>query len=233
MRTDLPGTSRLLLEGGAEFGGAMAEADLRALERAGGFDAPIAVLPTAAAPHNNHKRPGANAVRWFHSLGATRVESLAVVDRVSANDASQAPRVRQARLIYMPGGFPGYLAETLKGSFLWQAAAQARAGGAVLGGSSAGAMTLCSRLYDPQAGAVVAGLNLLPGCCILPITTHLAAAGRRRSARPCPVQRKSAWTSAPASSRTRGISGPSSAGARSRSIETAFRGRLIEARPSH
>ena len=42
----------LLLEGGAEFGGRMREPDLKAIELAGGFDAPIRIIPTAAAPDN-------------------------------------------------------------------------------------------------------------------------------------------------------------------------------------
>jgi cyanophycinase len=165
---DMPGTRRLLLEGGAEFGGAIAEADLQALAMAGGFDAPIAVLPTAAAPDNNHKRAGANALRWFHGLGARRVELVPVIDKTSADDPALAQRLRQARLIYLLGGFPGYLARTLKDSLVWRAALQAHEGGAVLGGSSAGAMVLCGSFYDPEARTVLAGLDLLPGCCILP-----------------------------------------------------------------
>ena len=63
----------LLLEGGAEFGGRMSEPDLRAIELAGGFDAPICIIPTAAAPDHNHKRAGNNGIRWFKSLGAKKV----------------------------------------------------------------------------------------------------------------------------------------------------------------
>ncbi len=40
----------LLLEGGAEFCGRMRDPDLRAIELAGGFDAPLRIIPTAAAP---------------------------------------------------------------------------------------------------------------------------------------------------------------------------------------
>src|SRR5258705_2374972 len=54
----------LLLEGGAEFGGGMSEPDLQAIELAGGFDAAICILPTAAAPDHNHKHAGNNGIRW-------------------------------------------------------------------------------------------------------------------------------------------------------------------------
>ena len=48
----------LLLEGGAEFGGQMAVPDLRAIELAGGPATLITIIPTAAAPDNNHQRAG-------------------------------------------------------------------------------------------------------------------------------------------------------------------------------
>ena len=158
----------LLLEGGAEFGGRMSEPDLQAIRLAGGLDAPIAILPTAAAPDHNHERAGRHALRWFSSLGASALDLVPVIDARSAGDAALADRVRSARLIYMLGGFPGYLAKTLSGSRLWQAALEAYADGAVLGGSSAGAMVLCQHLYDPDLGRAVAGLNLLPDSCVLP-----------------------------------------------------------------
>jgi cyanophycinase len=60
----------LVLEGGAEFGGRMRDPDLRAIELAGGFDAPLRILPTAAAPDHNHVNAGNNGVRWFQGLGA-------------------------------------------------------------------------------------------------------------------------------------------------------------------
>ncbi|MBI2331718.1 MAG: hypothetical protein HYU84_06090, partial [Chloroflexi bacterium] len=99
----------LLLEGGAEFGGRMSEPDLRAIELAGGVDAPIAILPTAAAPDHNHKRAGNNGVRWFQSLGAQNVFAVDVIDSKSANDALLADQIRNSKLIFLLGGFPSHL----------------------------------------------------------------------------------------------------------------------------
>jgi cyanophycinase len=158
----------LLLEGGAEFGGQMAEPDRRAIELAGGSDALISIIPTAAAPDNNHQRAGNNGVRWFHSLGATHVESLPLIDKVSANDRQIAAKVEQSRLIYMLGGFTGYLGETLKDSASWQAMLAAYESGAVIAGSSAGAMVMCQYYFDPGKGQVVSGLELVPNTCVLP-----------------------------------------------------------------
>src|SRR5258708_6716308 len=120
----------LVLEGGAEFGGRMAEPDRRALELAGGLAVPVRILPTAAAPDQNDLRAGANGVRWFRSLGASDVAAVPVLDAASANDPALAGGLREVRLIYLLGGFPGYLAPTLAGSLCWQAMLEAFAGGA-------------------------------------------------------------------------------------------------------
>src|SRR5688572_26080438 len=95
----------LLLEGGAEFGGRMRDPDLKAIELASGFDAPVRIIPTAAVPDHNDQRAGNNGIRWFQSLGATDVGSLPLLDKVSANDESIAKSLREAKLIYLLGGF--------------------------------------------------------------------------------------------------------------------------------
>jgi cyanophycinase len=158
----------LLLAGGAEFGGQMRSPDLRALELAGGFDAPLRILPTAAAPDQNHLRAGKNGIRWFRQLGARDVLSLPVIDRSSANDENMAKSLREAKLIYLLGGFPHYLAQTLKGSLTWQAVLEAYDRGAVVAGSSAGAMVMCEFYYDPYTKRVHEGLNIIPKSLVLP-----------------------------------------------------------------
>lgn len=158
----------LLLEGGAEFGGRMREPDLRALALAGGFDAPLRILPTAAAPDDNHRRAGGNGIRWFQSLGARNVDSLPLIDTASANDAHIAQALREAKLIYLLGGFTHYLGQTLKDSLAWQAALEAHRNGAVIAGSSAGAMVMCQLYFDPGSGKIVDGLNLVRNALVLP-----------------------------------------------------------------
>ncbi len=51
----------LLLEGGAEFGGAMREPDLRAIELAGGFEAPIRIFPPPLRRIITTSAPGTTA----------------------------------------------------------------------------------------------------------------------------------------------------------------------------
>ena len=160
--------NRLLLAGGSEFGGLMELPDRRCIELAGGTDAPIAIIPTAAAPDNNHRRAGENGRRWFTSLGATNVQVVPLIDRDSAANATVVEMVAEARLIYLLGGFPGYLCESLRNTSAWTAIRAAWASGAVLAGSSAGAMVLCEHLYDPRAKQVIEGLGLIPNACVLP-----------------------------------------------------------------
>ncbi len=146
----------------------MRDADLRGIRRAGGFAAPIRIIPTAAAPDDNHERAGNNGVRWFKGLGAKDVVSVPLVDRASANDATVAQSLRAARLIYLLGGFTDYLGRTLKDSLAWQAVLEAYRDGAVVAGSSAGAMVMCQVYFDPRAGQVVEGLALVPNSLVLP-----------------------------------------------------------------
>lgn len=166
----------LLLEGGAEFGGRMAEADRAGLARAGGPRTTVHVIAAAAAPDHNEQRAGRNATRWFKSLGVQAVSVLPLTDRAGADDPSVAAELRSARFIYLLGGFTHYLGQTLLGSLSEAALRAAHAAGAVIAGSSAGAMVLCEHYYDPEAGQLRRGLGFLPNALIIP---HHDTFGRR------------------------------------------------------
>jgi len=158
----------ILLAGGAEFGGRMAKPDRRAIELAGGFAARVSIIPAAAAPDNNHQCAGQNGADWFKNLGAVNVSALPLIDRASADDPAVVDALRQSKLIYLLGGFPRHLAQSLAGSDSWQAILAAHQSGAVIAGSSAGAMILCDHYYDPEEKNILSGLGLIPGACILP-----------------------------------------------------------------
>ena len=130
----------ILLEGGAEFGGQMDIPDRQAISLAGGPDAPIAIIPAAAAPDNNHRHAGQKGMRWFQGLGATNVTALPLIDKPSADDPALADILENSKFIYLLGGFPHYLGRTLAGSRCWQAILHAYHAGAVLGGVSAGSI---------------------------------------------------------------------------------------------
>ena len=158
----------ILLAGGAEFGGRMAAPDNRAILLAGGKDAPISIIPAAAAPDKNHQRAGQNGINWFRRLGAVNVSAVPLIDSESAADPAVVAALRQSRMIYMLGGFPRHLAHSLEGSESWQAILDAYRSGAVIAGSSAGAMILCDTYYDPHARRTRSGLGLIPAACVLP-----------------------------------------------------------------
>jgi cyanophycinase len=128
-------------------------------------------LATAAAPEG-----AASLARW-HDLGAAAASRLAVeqvvvpvVDRDTAEDAGLAGLVAGAGLIYLSGGNPGFLADTLRGSAVWAAIVAAWTAGAALAGCSAGAMALSANLPDVRHPWRPAspGLGLVPMVEVLP-----------------------------------------------------------------
>lgn len=158
----------VLLQGGSEFSGSMRTSDLRALTLAGGNDAPTVIIPAAAAPDGNHQRAGKNGRKWFNRLGAGQVQVLPLINRASAEDDAMIAQLQCSKFIFFLGGFPGYLMQTMVATRAWHAIIDAYWAGAVVAGSSAGAMVLCEHLYDPDEKKVVDGLNMVGGCCLLP-----------------------------------------------------------------
>ncbi len=158
----------LVLQGGREFSGQMEASDQRAMELAGGPHAGIGIIPAAAAPDRNHVRAGQNGVSWFRHLGAQNIDVVPLIDKASASDPAVSAQLRRLNLIYLLGGFPVYLAECLAGSPAWEAISAALGDGAVLAGSSAGAMVLCHHLFDPRHKLVVQGLGLIEDACLIP-----------------------------------------------------------------
>ena len=96
------------------------------------------------------------------------MESLPLIDKASADDPQIAESLRSAKLIYLLGGFTHYLGQTLLGSQAWDAALAAHQNGAVIAGSSAGAMVVCEYYFDPLGSKVEQGLNLVSNACVLP-----------------------------------------------------------------
>ncbi len=156
------------MAGGAEFSGSMQIPDRRAIDLAGGKKARISIIPAAAAPDNNHIQAGNNGAQWFRKLGVGKVNVLPLIDRVSANGQGVIAEIIQSSLVYLIGGFPGHLEKSLAGSLGWKALIDSYRRGAVIAGSSAGAMVLCGYYFNPSSSQVLNGLGLLPGTCFLP-----------------------------------------------------------------
>ncbi|HEX9548723.1 MAG TPA: Type 1 glutamine amidotransferase-like domain-containing protein [Acidimicrobiales bacterium] len=126
----------------------------------------VLVLPTAAA-YEHPDRSVQWAARYFAELGAT-VKGLMVLRRSDAEDEANADAVRSARFVYLGGGSPLHLRSVLKDSKVWEALESAWQAGAVLAGSSAGAMVLCDPMIDPRGGALTLGLGLVEQLAVLP-----------------------------------------------------------------
>lgn len=130
----------IALIGGEEFRSGCEEIDRAILASAGSERPRLLVLPTAAA-HENPTKAASNGVRYFSELGADAAP-LMVLDRSDAEDEVLVAEVESANVIYLTGGNPAHLLDTLQGSRLLRSMTNAHESGSVLAGSSAGAMVL-------------------------------------------------------------------------------------------
>lgn len=130
----------LALVGGDEFNPGNDEQDRLMVTAAGA--GPAYVVPTAAA-RGGPEKAVAHATEWFGKLGLQLVE-LPILKRGDAMNERLADGARAGGFFYLVGGDPGHVANVLRGSKVWHAMFDAWQGGAVLAGSSAGAMALCS-----------------------------------------------------------------------------------------
>jgi cyanophycinase len=153
----------LALVGGGEWQPGT-EYDAELLDRSGADE--VLVLPTAAA-YQHPDRVVAIAEKWFSSLGS-RARGLMVLRHADANKETNAAAVREARFIYLSGGSPLHLLSVLTGSLVFEALAAALSGGAVVAGSSAGAMVLVDPMVDPRGGAFTVGLGLVEHLAVVP-----------------------------------------------------------------
>jgi cyanophycinase len=159
----------LALVGAGEYLEAMAPVEAALLE---GRPPRYVQLATAAVPD------GPEVVARWHRLGREQAERLGVdavvlgvASRADADDPVLASQVAGAGLVYLSGGHPGFLADTLRDSAVWAAIVEAWRGGAALAGCSAGAMALCASvpsLRHPRGEGGTAGLGLLPHLQVVP-----------------------------------------------------------------
>ncbi|HET8990223.1 MAG TPA: Type 1 glutamine amidotransferase-like domain-containing protein [Acidimicrobiales bacterium] len=165
----------LALVGSGEYLPSMAAIEAGLLE---GRPARYVQLATAAVPD------GPEVVARWHELGRAQAQRLGVeavvvpvTSRADAHDPALAALVEGAGLVYLSGGDPHYLADTLRDSLVWRAIEAAWREGAALAGCSAGAMALGAwipSIRHPQRAAT-AGLGLLGRLGVIP---HFDAFGK-------------------------------------------------------
>jgi cyanophycinase len=159
----------MALVGAGEYLPAMEPVD-RALLAHLAPPARVVVLPTASAPDGPGipERWAQMGVEHFTRLGA-QVQPVMLLTREHAENRAIAEQIAWANFIYLSGGKPRYLLETLQRTRAWQAILQVHASGGVLAGCSAGAMVLGGELVDfPQVWRTVPALRLVPGIVVIP-----------------------------------------------------------------
>ncbi|MHB8681873.1 MAG: Type 1 glutamine amidotransferase-like domain-containing protein [Acidimicrobiales bacterium] len=153
------------------------EFDAELLAASGGTD--VLVLPTAAA-YEHPEKAVATATAWFAGFGG-KVQGLMVLRHADAEDEANAAVVRGSRFVYLGGGSPMHLRSVLKGSRVWEALLEAWRHGAVVAGSSAGAMVLTDPMVDPRGGALTVGLGMVEQLAVIPHFGHENAEKVHRS----------------------------------------------------
>ncbi len=128
-------------------------------------------IATAAVPDGP-----ATLERW-HQLGIAQAQRIGVTPvtvpvatREDANDPDVVRLLDDAGLIYLSGGNPNFLAETLRDTALWEAIEHQWRRGAALAGCSAGAMVMAAwvpTIRHPREGGTP-GLGLLSHLRIIP-----------------------------------------------------------------
>ena len=128
-------------------------------------------IPTAAGKESSDR------LEYWKQLGKAQAERLNVdsiflpiFTRDDAHNPEFSTLIKDSSLMYMSGGDPHYLAETLMGTPLWSAIEENWRTGASLAGCSAGAMVLSSHIpnFRLLKKAPTAGLNLLPEIRVIP-----------------------------------------------------------------
>lgn len=156
----------LALVGSGEFLPAMAATDAALLV---GRPARVAVVPTAAGLESRER------IRYWFDLAQSHYQALGVevievpvFDRAAAEDPAHTTLFEGVGLIYLSGGDPHHVTNTLAGTAVWRAISAAWQAGAALAGCSAGAMTMAAKVASIRGKATIDGLGVVPGICVLP-----------------------------------------------------------------
>ena len=171
---------RIVLVGGDEFQPSCRAMDNELVEMTGIERPNVLIIPTAAAA----ERPtlaAENGIRQFDLMGA-RASSLMALNSADAGNEELTSAVDSTDIIYLTGGNPAHLLEVLRGSLLLRRMLDAVERGAILAGSSAGAMVMGERMRFRQWGSA---LDVVQGIAVLP---HHERASKSQTSREVAVQ---------------------------------------------
>ena len=166
----------LVLLGSGEFTPAMDEVDAAILASIPETRPTVAIVPTASGLEETPRSWTDMGIAHFAGLGANG-EAVMVVRRSDAEDPRWSEVVGRADWIFFSGGRPQHAIDVLAGTPFWRAVLARVRAGAVLAGSSAGAMMLGEQSYTPDdfdengvphSVGVRPGLGVLPGHFVIP-----------------------------------------------------------------
>ncbi len=154
----------IVLVGGDEFTEPAAAVDRELLALVDSETPNVAIFPAAAKSENAYLA-AAHGIAYFRKLGADPY-GVMIIDRVTADAPVLVAELAGAEAIYLTGGNPSHLLESLRDTLAWKHIREMHENGAVLAGSSAGAMVLGERMAfgdeEMQALGVVPGVTVLP-----------------------------------------------------------------------
>ena len=159
----MPG--QIALAGGEEFRTGCEDMDREILRASSQSPPKVLIVPTAQL--TGPTKAANDGTSHFRALGGD-ASALMVLSSDDARDSKYVERVAGAGVIYFTGGSPDHLLSVLQNSPLMEAVLQANESGAVLAGSSAGAMVMGSFMRRPSSGGWMEALGIVPGVGILP-----------------------------------------------------------------
>lgn len=128
-------------------------------------------IPTAAG------RESLSRLSYWQDLGKQQADRLGIEQiylpiytRDDANNEDFAQLIKDNAVMYLSGGDPHFLAETLLGTVVWDAILENWKTGASLAGCSAGAMVMSSHIpnFRLTKNLPTTGLNVIPNIRVIP-----------------------------------------------------------------
>ena len=126
----------------------------------------VVIVPTAAA-HENPGLAARNGIQYFDNLGAESTSAM-ILNREDANNRDALENLHDADIIYLTGGDPWFLLETLRDTGAWEKIVSLYDEGAMIAVSSAGAMVLSEKIRTRDSSHWIDALNLVKNVAVLP-----------------------------------------------------------------
>ncbi len=156
----------LVIVGSGEYLPRMEPVDSELIRRLG-EPARVVCLPTAAGLEGDERIHywSQLGIDHFTQLGAT-AEALPVIDHASAQNVAYAKRIEAANFVYLSGGNPAHLYDSLNNTPVWDAIKGVLDRGGVVAGCSAGAMIMGEKFFGFPGWHT--GFNFLPRVTVIP-----------------------------------------------------------------